>query len=59
MTRVTEALKPFSDFSKIPPGVLLAASERGTLVHKICACYARDFPWLMDIPPECEGYVGS
>jgi hypothetical protein len=55
---VTEALKPWSDFSHIPPAVLEAASLRGTAVHDICANIARGL-LVMNTPPEAEGYVAS
>ena len=55
---VTEILKPWSDFSRIPPAVLEAASVRGTAVHDICATIARALP-VMSVPVECSGYVAS
>ena len=59
MRRVTEILAPYQNFSGIPPDVLSHASERGTLVHKICAIHAKGLPWLLDITSECQGYVDS
>ena len=58
LASVTEILKPWSDFSRIPPAVLEAASVRGTAVHDICATIARRLP-LLTIPDECYGYVES
>lgn len=55
---VTEVLQPFSDFSKIPPAVLEAASIRGTATHDACANIARGL-LVMNTPPEVEGYVNS
>jgi hypothetical protein len=37
---VTEVLKPYSDYSHIPPGVLEAAATRGTALHAAYASYA-------------------
>jgi len=55
---VTQVLSPFVDFSKIPEGVLSAATARGSDVHRICAMIARGL-WVKDIPEECRGYVES
>ncbi len=35
-TRVTEVLYPFSGLDKVDAGMVAAAGERGTKVHKIC-----------------------
>ena len=37
---VTQILSPWSDFNSVPPDVLAAASERGTLVHQVCLAEA-------------------
>lgn len=55
---VTEILKPWSDFSMIPPAVLEAASVRGTAVHDACATIARGLP-VLSMSQEIEGYVES
>jgi len=55
---VTEILKPWSDFSRIPPTVLEAAALRGTAVHEACANIARGL-LVMNMPPEVKGYVAS
>jgi hypothetical protein len=55
---VTEVLKPWSDFSRIPPAVLEAASARGTIVHDICANIARGI-FVMNVPEEAARYVAS
>ena len=55
---VTECLKPFMDFSKVPLDVLAAAAARGTEVHSICACIAKKL-WVFNIPEFCTGYVNS
>jgi len=59
MLRVTEILAPYQNFSGIPPDVLSRASERGTLVHRICAVHAKGLAWLLDITSECQGYADS
>jgi hypothetical protein len=58
MPSVTEILKPWSDFSRIPPAILEAASIRGTAVHDVCATIAKGLP-VLNIPDECAGYVES
>ena len=55
---VTECLKPFMDFSKVPLDVLAAAAARGTEVHSICACISKKL-WVFNIPEFCTGYVNS
>ena len=60
MIRVTEALKPFADFSMIHPDVLDYASERGTAIHHACSLHARgalvlQYCW----PPDYVGYFVS
>lgn len=41
---VTQILRPWQDFSGIPPEVLANAAERGTRVHAACAALALDLP---------------
>jgi len=55
---VTECLKPFMNFSKVPLDVLAAAAARGTEVHSICACISKKL-WVFNIPEFCTGYVNS
>ena len=55
--RVTEILNPFSDFSAVPPDVLLAAGERGTAVHEACAAYALGL--FKPIDGDLAGYFQS
>jgi hypothetical protein len=55
---VTEILKPWSDFSMIPPHILEAAAVRGTAVHDACATIARGLP-VLSMPQNIEGYVAS
>ena len=62
MIRVTEALKPFTDFSMIHPDVLDYTSERGTVIHKACSNYAQGV-FLVNPqrrwPPDYVGYFVS
>lgn len=44
-TRVTELLKPWQDFSAIPPEVLQAKSLIGTHVHEAISLYASGLPY--------------
>lgn len=54
---VTEILSPYVSFSRVPPAVLQAACERGTLVHEAVAALLRDeFPV---IPDGIAGYIES
>lgn len=55
---VTEILKPYSDFSRIPAAVLDAAAARGTAVHDICATISRGLP-VFNIAEEIKGYIES
>ncbi len=55
---VTTVLAPFADFSRVSPGVLDAAAERGDEVHRVCALYARGL-WVDEVAPECAGYFAS
>jgi len=55
---VTEVIEPWVDFSRIPPGTLQAAADRGTLVHEACAMHAQGL-WSIGNPPEIAGYVAS
>ena len=57
LPRVTEIISPFNDFSRVPPDVLQAASERGTEVHEACAAYALGL-WNPDIE-KYSGYIHS
>lgn len=58
--RVTEILKPFTNFDHIPVKVLDGAAARGTSVHAICAAIAKG-EWIPEsmIDPELRGYVES
>ena len=60
MIRVTEALKPFTDFSMIHPDVLDYASERGTVIHKACCNWVNMvFVPTHSWPPDYTGYFHS
>lgn len=54
---VTETIKPWIDFSKIPPAVLQHAATRGTCVHDACFIHARGL-WA-PAEPDIAGYVNS
>lgn len=56
---VTQVLGVYQDFSMIDKDVLEFATERGSVVHKICACRARGLPYLTEIMPAAAGYVLS
>jgi hypothetical protein len=58
--RVTEIIKPFTNYDKIPFTILNRAAERGTSVHAICAALAKGL-WLPDsmIDEEYKGYISS
>jgi hypothetical protein len=56
---VTEVLKLFVDFSRIPENVLNLAAARGTLVHGVCCAHALGVPWLQEVPEEYSGYIES
>lgn len=58
--RVTEILKPYSGYDKVPSWVLENAAARGTTVHSICAGLAKGH-WIPDpmINERLQGYVKS
>ncbi len=56
--RVTDILKPFSNFSFIKPEVLANAADRGTRVHDYCTNYANNI-FITDIDEDCKPYVES
>lgn len=58
--RVTEVLRPFSNFQHVPEKILKNAAARGTSVHALCAAIAKG-AWLPEtmIQDECKGYVKS
>lgn len=58
--RVTEIIRPFTPYDKIPNEVMERAAARGTSVHAICAAIAKGV-WIPDgmINPEHLGYVNS
>ena len=60
LPRVTDIIKPFSNFRHVQEKVLLRASERGTAVHSLCASIAQG-EWVIDslIHEELKGYVDS
>lgn len=56
---VTEILDPWHDFSRVKPAVLKAAQTRGTIVHGICAGYAKFGFVVGKIPVKYQGYFDS
>ena len=58
MISVTQALSSYNDFSAIPPGILQAAADRGSRVHRACAAYASGFPAL-GLHGEDRGFYNS
>lgn len=58
--RVTEILKPFTNYDKVPNDILEKASVRGTIVHGVCAGIARG-EWIEDelIEDSYKGYIKS
>ncbi len=58
--RVTEILRHFNDYERVPPQIMKRASARGSSVHSICAGIAEG-AWIPDgmIDPELRGYVNS
>lgn len=58
--RVTEILRPYVDYSTVPPEVLKNAAERGKKVHSLCAEIAKE-QWIPDnvIDESLVGYVKS
>jgi hypothetical protein len=54
---VTQVISPWVDWSKIPPGVLQYAGERGTLVHDLCVKIS--YSQFVIVPPDCEVYVNN
>lgn len=58
MVSVTQALSPYSDFSRVPPATLEAACERGSQVHAIIASILKGL-WVPEIPESCHPYIDS
>lgn len=58
--RVTEILRPYIDYTNVPPQVLQNAAERGKKVHSLCAEIAKD-QWIPDnvIDDSLVGYIQS
>jgi hypothetical protein len=58
--RVTEVLKSFTNYDKVPTQILQRAAAKGTSVHAICAGIANG-AWIPDgmIEDELKGYVSS
>ena len=58
MVSVTQALSPYSDFSRIRPDVLDAACERGQVLHRAFALHASGL-WFPALAEEYQGYFDS
>lgn len=60
LPRVTDILKPYSNFKYVEKTILMRAAERGTAVHGLCASIAKG-DWVPDslIDPALAGYVRS
>lgn len=58
--RVTEILKPYTGYDKVPPQILNNAAARGNTVHALCAGIAKG-EWIPEtmIQPDHLGYVNS
>jgi hypothetical protein len=56
---VTRALKPFSDYSRIPPATLEAAAARGNRLHAAAAARIGGTFRVVQLLPEDEGYWRS
>lgn len=58
--RVTEILRVYTNYDKVPPQILSNAASRGTTVHALCAGIAKG-EWIPDgmIGEEYAGYVKS
>jgi hypothetical protein len=55
---VTQILRPWQDFSGIPPEVLARAAERGSMVHRACSAMIQGL-WFNEALEDCYGYVES
>lgn len=58
MISITQALSPFSDFSRVPPATLEAACERGSVLHRAFALHASGL-WLPELAADYQGYFDS
>ena len=53
--RVTDVLKPFSNFSHIDPDTLVRAADRGSRVHVLCESYANGL-FITHVDEDCKCY---
>lgn len=58
MVSVTQIIHRYSDYSRVPADVLQAASERGTLIHQVCAAMASGL-WVPDCADSDAPYILS
>jgi hypothetical protein len=57
---VTETINPWVDFSRIAPGTLHAAADRGTAVHDVCLNFhVKNIPFVGKLPDGADGYIES
>ncbi len=54
---VTQILRPLYDFSSVPPGVLAAKAELGTMVHAACELHDQGRLDESSIDEDCLPYV--
>jgi hypothetical protein len=57
-TRISDILKPFTNFNHIDKNILANAADRGTRVHDYCNAYANNI-FLADIDEDCQYYVNA
>jgi hypothetical protein len=55
---VTQIVSPWVDFSRVPEGILNAASERGSKAHHACSNRAMGL-WSLEVPQDIRGYYDS
>lgn len=60
LPRVTEILRNYTNYDKVPSEILDKAATRGTTVHALCAGIAKG-AWIPDgmIDPNLRGYINS
>ncbi len=54
---VTEVINPWMDWSKIPPGILQYAADRGTIIHDLC--HRHTMGEFVVTEPEFQPYFDS
>jgi hypothetical protein len=56
--RVTDVLKPYSNFDHIDPKILAKAADRGSRAHRFCELYALNL-LLCEPDDDCKNYLES